>query len=75
MNPKPFRFVKPNKYEIAMEILASTVRVLFAAGFSESEIPKLFEYVAKRPARAPLWIEPLRRSRGSTRGSGRQRSR
>lgn len=54
----PFRIVEPNRYDIATEVLSSAIRVLQAVGFSEDEIPKLFEQVAERPARVPLWIGP-----------------
>jgi hypothetical protein len=55
---EPFRFMNPNRYDIATEVLSSAIRVLQAAGFSEEEIPKLFQQVADRRARVPLWIEP-----------------
>jgi hypothetical protein len=58
MQQNSVRMPNPNKYDIATEILASAVRVLQAVGFSEEEIPKLFEQAGKR-ARGPLWIEPL----------------
>jgi hypothetical protein len=58
MLSEPFRIESPDRYDIATEVLSSAVRVLQAAGFSEAEIPKLFEQVANRPVRAPLWIEP-----------------
>lgn len=59
MESEPFRITNPDKYDIATEVLSSTVRILQAAGFSEQEIPKLFEQIAYRRARVPLWIEPL----------------
>jgi hypothetical protein len=49
----------PNKYEIATEVLSSAIRVLGAAGFHEDEISRLFEQVAKKPKRHPVWLEPL----------------
>jgi hypothetical protein len=55
---EPFRFMNPDRYDIATEVLSSAIRVLRAAGFSEEEIPKLFQQVADRRARVPLWIEP-----------------
>jgi DNA-binding transcriptional regulator YhcF (GntR family) len=59
MQNEPFRIVSPERYDIATEVLSSAVRVLQAAGFSEEEIPKLFQQVADRPVRVPVWIEPL----------------
>jgi DNA-binding transcriptional regulator YhcF (GntR family) len=59
MQGENFRIVDPEKYDIATEVLSSAVRVLQAAGFSEAEIPKLFQQVADKRARTPLWIEPL----------------
>jgi DNA-binding transcriptional regulator YhcF (GntR family) len=55
----PYRIVNPDKYDVANEVLSSAIRVLQAVGFDEEEIPKLFEQVAKRPARGPFWLEPL----------------
>ena len=55
---EPFRITDPNKYDVATEVLSSTVRILQSLGFSEREIPQLFEQVAKRPIRGPVWIEP-----------------
>ena len=54
-----FRIVNPNRYDIATEVLSSAIRVLQAIGFSEGEIPKLFEQVSNKRARVPLWIEPI----------------
>jgi DNA-binding transcriptional regulator YhcF (GntR family) len=59
MESEPFRIVNPDRYDIATEILSSAIRVLQAAGFSEEEIPTLFQQVAEKRARVPLWIEPL----------------
>lgn len=59
MRNEPFRIANPDRYDIATEVLSSAVRVLQAAGFSEEEIPKLFQQVADRPVRVPVWIEPL----------------
>lgn len=59
MQQESFQAPKPDKYDIATEVLASAVRVLQAVGFSEDEIPKLFEQVAGKQTRGPLWIEPL----------------
>lgn len=58
MQQKSFQIPNPCRYDIATEVLSSAVRVLQAAGFSEEEIPKLFEQVANKRARGPLWIEP-----------------
>jgi hypothetical protein len=49
----------PDKYDIATEVLSSAIRVLQAVGFSQDELPKLFEQVANKRARGPLWIEPV----------------
>ena len=49
----------PDKYEIAIEVLSSSIKVLQAAGFYESEILQLFSQVAKKRERAPLFLEPL----------------
>ena len=49
----------PDKIEVATEVLSSAIRVLKAVGFYENEICQLFEQVAKRRMRSPLWLEPL----------------
>jgi hypothetical protein len=49
----------PDKYEIATEVLSSTIRVLQAVGFYEAEISQLFEQVANQRMRAPLQLQPL----------------
>ena len=54
-----FQIANPDRYDIATEVLSSAVRVLKAAGFSEQEIPKLFEQVADKGVRGPLWLEPV----------------
>ena len=59
MRPRPPYMENPDKYEIANEVLSSTIRVLQAVGFYEDEILKLFAQVSKKRKRAPLWIEPL----------------
>jgi DNA-binding transcriptional regulator YhcF (GntR family) len=59
MQTDQFQIVNPDRYDIATEVLSSAIRVLQAVGFSESEIPKLFEQVSIKRARAPLWIEPV----------------
>ena len=59
MKRQPCGIVNPDKYDIANEVLCSAIRILQAAGFNEDEIPKLFEQVAKRPARVPFWLDPL----------------
>jgi hypothetical protein len=38
---------QPDKYEIATEVLCSAIRVLQAAGFSDSDILRLFDQIAK----------------------------
>lgn len=53
------RIENPERYDIAAEVLSSAVRVLQAAGFSEREIPKLFEQVVIKGTRGPVWIDPL----------------
>lgn len=58
MPEKRISIENSDKYDIATEVLSSAVRVLKVAGFSEDEIPRLFQLVADRPARGPLWIEP-----------------
>jgi len=40
-------------------VLASAVRVLQVAGFYESEILQLFDQVAKKKERFPVWLTPL----------------
>ena len=59
MQRKSFQVLSPDKYDIATEVLSSAIRVLQAVGFSEEEIPKLFEQVASKRVRGPLWIEPI----------------
>jgi hypothetical protein len=54
-----FQIADVERYDVATEVLSSAVRVLQAVGFSEREIPKLFEQVAKKGSRGPLWIEPV----------------
>jgi hypothetical protein len=49
----------PDKFEIATEALSSAIRVLRAAGFYENEILQMFGQVARKPERAPLFLEPL----------------
>jgi hypothetical protein len=65
MKTETFRTLKTDRYDIATEVMSSAVRVLQAAGFFEEEIPKLFEQVANRRARGPLWIEPWENRVGS----------
>jgi DNA-binding transcriptional regulator YhcF (GntR family) len=50
---------KPDRYEVATEVLSSAIRVLQAAGFYESEILQLFEQVSKKRERFPVWLERL----------------
>lgn len=59
MKPRPPYMESPDKYEIANEVLGSAIRVLQAAGFYESEVLELFEQVAKKRPRVPLYLEPL----------------
>lgn len=59
MKPRPAYMENPDKYEIANEVLGSAIRVLQAAGFYESEVLKLFEQVAKKRERSPLYLDPL----------------
>jgi hypothetical protein len=63
MQTDDFRIVNPGRYDIATEVLSSAIRVLQAVGFSEEEVPKLFEQVANKRTRGPLWIEPLETER------------
>jgi len=49
----------PNKYDAATEVLSSALRMLLALGFYEDEALQLFDQVAKKGKRAPVWIEPL----------------
>jgi hypothetical protein len=59
MQPRSPYMENPDKYEIATEVLSSAIRVLQAAGFYEDEISRLFEQVAKKPKRQPVWLGPL----------------
>jgi hypothetical protein len=59
MKPRPDFMAHPDKYEIATEVLSSAIRVLQAAGFYESEILELFEQVAKKKERFPVWLQPI----------------
>jgi hypothetical protein len=59
MKPRPPYMENPDKYDIATEVMSSAIRVLQAAGFYESEILRLFEQVAKKRERFPVWLEPL----------------
>jgi hypothetical protein len=60
MKPRPKFMEHPDKYEIATEVLSSAIRVLQAAGFYEAEILQLFDQVAKKKRRLPIWLAPLR---------------
>lgn len=51
--------LRDQRYDVATEVLGSAIRVLQAVGFSEREIPKLFQQVADRRIRAPLWLEQV----------------
>ncbi len=57
MSDGAFNIMNPDRYDIATEVLSSAVRVLQAAGFSEQEIPKLFEQVVRKGPRGPIWLE------------------
>lgn len=59
MRSRPPYLENPDRYEIAIEVLSSAVRVLQTAGFEEDEIPQLFAQVASRRIRAPLYLERL----------------
>jgi len=59
MTSRPPYMENPDKYDIATEVLSSAIRVLQAAGFHESEILRLFEQVAKKRERFPVWLELL----------------
>jgi DNA-binding transcriptional regulator YhcF (GntR family) len=59
MKPRSPFMENPHKYEIANEVLSSAIRVLQAVGFYESEVLQLFEQVARKRERFPLYLEPL----------------
>ncbi len=59
MKPRPPYMENPDKYDIANEVLSSTIRILQAAGFYEREILQLFDQVSKKKERVPLYLEPL----------------
>jgi hypothetical protein len=59
MKTRPSYIENPDKHAIATEVLSSAIRVLQAAGFYEEEVLHLFDQVAKKRPRAPLWLEPL----------------
>jgi hypothetical protein len=61
MKDAPFKIENPDRYDIATEVLSSAVRILQSVGFDEEEIPRLFEQVATRGGRAPIWLEPLQK--------------
>jgi DNA-binding transcriptional regulator YhcF (GntR family) len=58
MTVEPSARLNLQKYDVATEVLSSAIRVLQAIGFSEQEIPKLFQKIADRGVRAPLWLDP-----------------
>jgi hypothetical protein len=66
MRPRPPYMENPDKYDVATEVLSSAIRVLQAVGFHEDEILRLFEQVAKKPERAPVWLQPLPDEMGNT---------
>lgn len=59
MKPRALYMENPDKYDIATEVLSSAIRVLQAVGFYESEILQLFDQVAKKKERFPVWLTPL----------------
>lgn len=59
MKSRPLFMENPDKYEIATEVLSSAIKVLQACGFYEAEILQLFDQVAKKRERVPLYLEPL----------------
>ena len=59
MKERPDFMERPDKYEIATEVLSSAIRVLQSAGFYEGEILQLFGQVAQKRERVPLYLEPL----------------
>ena len=59
MQSTPLRIEGADRYDVATEVLSSAARVLQAVGFDEQEIPKLFEQMARKSPRAPVWITPL----------------
>jgi hypothetical protein len=48
-----------DKTDFATEVISSTIHILKAAGFSDSEIQELFAQAVRRGVRAPFWAEPL----------------
>lgn len=56
----------PDKYDVATEVLSSAIKVLQASGFYESEILQLFDQVAKKPERYPVWLQPLTDMQGNS---------
>ncbi len=59
MKARPPYMQNPDKYDIATEVFSSAIRVLMAAGFYEREIIQLFDQVAKKRERCPVWLTPL----------------
>ena len=59
MQRRPPSMENPDKLEIATEVLSSAIRILKAAGFYENEISQLFEQVAQKPERYPVWLQPI----------------
>jgi hypothetical protein len=57
MTARPSYMENPDKYDIATEVLSSAIRVLQAIGFQEKEVLQLFDQVAKKRERAPVWLE------------------
>lgn len=69
MKPRPDFMERPDKYDIATEVLSSAIRVLQAAGFYEGEILQLFDQVAKKPERYPVWLQPVTEKQGNAAGN------
>jgi hypothetical protein len=59
MKPRPEFMQNPDKYDIATEVLSSTIRVLQAIGFYETEVLELFRQVANKRERVPFYAQPL----------------
>ena len=66
MSSRPQFMEHPDKYEIATEVLSSAIRVLQAAGFYESEILQLFDQVARKKERFPVYLTPLSDERSTS---------
>ena len=69
MKSRPPYMENPDKYNIAIEVLSSAIRVMQAAGFYENEILQLFAQVAAKPERFPVWLMPLSEDGASAEGA------